>query len=120
MLKYFAVSDIHSYYQPLLDALAQKGFNLKDNNHKLIVCGDAFDRGDDTVKVFEFLKELANANRLIYIQGNHEDLLFDCLYEISLGKTPGSHHFHNQTTKTICQFCGENEWIVYTPPRAVF
>ena len=113
--KWFAVSDIHSYYEPLINSLINKGFDLNDESMGLIVCGDAFDRGDDTVKVFEFLKSLASQDRLVYIRGNHEDLLDDCLYEISLGRTPGSHHFSNGTVKTICMICGECEWIVYNP-----
>ena len=115
MVKYFAVSDIHSFYSPLIESLTSRGFDFDSEDHKLIVCGDAFDRGDDTVEVFEFLKEMKAKNKLIYITGNHEDLLFECMYEISLGKTPGSHHFSNGTVKSICQFCGENEWIVYSP-----
>ena len=116
MVKYFCVSDIHSFYAPLIKELEDKGFNINDNNHKLIICGDAFDRGDDSVKVFEFLKQLNTEDRLIYIRGNHEDLLFDCVDELMQGKTPGSHHFHNGTVKTICMLCGENEWIAYCPP----
>lgn len=114
-IKYFCVSDIHSFYTPLMKALEDKGFDINDDTHKLIICGDAFDRGDETVKVFDFMKLLKSKNRLIYIRGNHEDLLDDCLYEISLGKTPGSHHFSNGTVKTICMICQESEWIVYNP-----
>ena len=115
MLKYFAVSDIHSFYTPLMTALSEKGFELDNKEHILIVCGDAFDRGDETIQVFEFLKQMKEQDRLVYITGNHEDLLFECMTEISYGKTPGSHHFSNGTVKTICQFTGENEWIVYRP-----
>lgn len=115
MKKYFCVSDIHSFYQPLMDALLRKGFESDNMDHKLIVCGDAFDRGDDTVKVFEFLKLLKEQDRLVYIRGNHEDLLFDCLHDMLTGRTPGSHHFHNKTVKTVCELCGQNEWIAYAP-----
>ena len=56
MIKYFCVSDVHSFYNELINALNSKNFDINNNEHKLILCGDAFDRGDDTVKVFEFLK----------------------------------------------------------------
>lgn len=116
MIKYFCVSDIHSFYQPLIDALNSKGFELDNKAHKIILCGDAFDRGDDTIKVFEFLKKLKEQNRLIYIMGNHEELLFDCYADICKGYTPGSHHFHNGTVKTISMICGEvNDYHVYWP-----
>ena len=114
-VKYFCVSDIHSYYQPLLSALSEKGFDIDNPNHKLIICGDAFDRGDDTVKVFQLMKRLQEQNRLIYILGNHEELLFDCVKELLEGKTPSTHHFHNKTVKTVCMLCGENEWLAYIP-----
>ena len=113
--KYFCVSDIHSYYTPLLTALSDKKFDIDNKQHILIVCGDAFDRGDDTLKVYEFMKKLHTEDRLIYIKGNHEELFFDCLQDMLSSKTPGSHHFHNKTVKTICQLCEQNEWIAYAP-----
>lgn len=119
MKKYFCVSDIHSYFTELTQALDKKGFEMTDPEHVLIVCGDAFDRGDETVEVFEFLKYMQEHNRLIYISGNHEDLLFDCIKEIANGRTPGSHHFSNGTVKTICMLCGECEWIVYHPDNSM-
>ncbi len=113
MTKWFVTSDIHSYFDVFHAALLEKGFDVSNPAHKLIVCGDLFDRGDRTVQLFEFAKSLGD--RFTYIRGNHEDLLFDCMDEIRAGKVPSSHHFHNGTVKTICQFCGENEWIVYDP-----
>lgn len=113
--KYFVVSDVHSYMTELMKALNEKGFEKDNSNHILCVCGDLFDRGDETVKLFEFIKELNAQDRLIYIRGNHEDLLFDCVKEIRRGDLPGYHHFRNGTVKTICQFCGQCEWIVYDP-----
>ncbi len=112
-MKYFVVSDVHSYFKELMDALNEKGFDVDNKEHILCVCGDLFDRGDETVQLFEFVKDLNAQGRLIYVRGNHEDLLFDCLNELKNGYTPSYHHFHNGTVKTICQFCGQNEWIMY-------
>lgn len=115
MSKYFVVSDVHSFFYELMEALDEKGFEKDNPEHKLCICGDLFDRGNETVQVFEFVKELQKKSRLIYVRGNHEDLLFDCMNEIKCGRIPSLHHLHNQTVKTICQFCGENEWIIYDP-----
>jgi serine/threonine protein phosphatase 1 len=112
-MKYFVVSDVHSFFKELMDALNEKGFEIDNKEHKLVVCGDLFDRGDETVQLFEFVKELQNQDRLIYIRGNHEDLLVDCVQEIRTGRIPRNHHFHNGTVKTICMLCGQNEWIMY-------
>lgn len=42
--------------------------------------------------------------------------MFDCYADICKGYTPGSHHFHNGTVKTISMICGEvNDYHVYWP-----
>lgn len=112
---YFVSSDIHSAYTIWMNALKNAGFNKNKYSHKVVVCGDLFDRMDETVQCFEFVQELQKQGRLIYIRGNHEDLLIDCVDEIRAGRVPSSHHFSNGTVKTICQFCGQNEWIIYDP-----
>lgn len=113
MKKIFVTSDVHSYFDIFYAALLAMGFDIDNPEHILALCGDLFDRGDQTVELFEFVKSLGD--RFIYVRGNHEDLLFDCIAEIRSGRVPSSHHFHNGTVKTICQFCGQNEWIVYDP-----
>jgi serine/threonine protein phosphatase 1 len=113
MVKYFVTSDIHSFFDVFYQELLNNGFEIDNPDHKLILCGDLFDRGDQTVELFEFIKSLGD--RVIYVKGNHESLLEDCMSEIYAGRVPSSHHFHNGTVKTICQFCGENEWILYDP-----
>lgn len=114
MKKYFVVSDVHSFFSELIDALDEKCFEKDNPDHILCVCGDLFDRGDKTVELFEFVKELQGQNRLIYIRGNHEDLLFRCVDEIVTGHLPGYHHFTNGTVKTVCQFCGiSSEYKIY-------
>ena len=113
--KYFVTSDVHSFLDELMVALTEKGFEKDNLDHILCICGDLFDRGDKTVELFEFVKNLQEQDRLIYVTGNHESLLFDCMSEIYKGRVPGGHHFSNGTVKTICQFCGQNEWIIYDP-----
>lgn len=113
MSKWFVGSDIHSFFDIFYAELLNKGFEIHNPEHKLIICGDLMDRGDQTVQLFEFVKNLGD--RCVYIFGNHEDLLKDCVAEIYAGRIPSSHHFHNGTVKTICQFCGQSEWIVYDP-----
>ena len=113
--KWFVTSDVHSFLDELMVALNEKGFEKDNPDHILCICGDLFDRGNQTRELFEFVKELQEQDRLIYVAGNHESLLFDCMEEIYRGQVPSSHHFHNGTVKTICQFCGQSEWIIYDP-----
>lgn len=117
MVKWFVSSDIHSFFDIFYAELLKQGFEIDNPEHKVIICGDLMDRGDQTVKLFDFIKSLHSHNRLIYVRGNHESLLFDCMHEITCGRLPGYHHFSNGTIKTICQFCGENEWIIYDPTQ---
>ena len=52
MKKYFIMTDIHSFYSIMLNTLNTNGFNVNDNEHYLIVCGDLFDRGDESKQLF--------------------------------------------------------------------
>ena len=115
MKKFFVTSDVHSFFDELVVALNEKGFDKNNKDHILCICGDLFDRGPKSRDLFEFVKELQTQDRLIYITGNHESLLFDCMSEIYNGRIPGRHHFSNGTISTICQFCDQNEWIIYDP-----
>lgn len=99
--KNFVVSDIHSFYTPLIEELKNQGFDLNNRKHRLIVCGDLFDRGNESLQTYEFIKSLPK-NRRILIRGNHEYLLRDCLKK----DFPSDYDFHNGTVKTICQFAG--------------
>ena len=106
--KNFVISDIHSFYTPLITALNEAGFDKDNPKHRLIVCGDIFDRGDESIEVYNFIKSLPKDRRIL-IRGNHEYLLKYCL-----GKgIPAPYDFTNGTVNTICTFNGrkglENE-----------
>lgn len=108
--KYFVVSDVHNGYTPLKIALTQKGFDIKNKNHHLIVCGDAFDRLNEARAVLKFLQELKKLNRLILLKGNHDYLMWDCLREINeYGVPKGYHHYSNGTVGTIAQFANDTD-----------
>ena len=114
-MRYFVVSDVHSFYDELMYALNSKGFDKKNPQHKLIVCGDLFDRGEQVIEVFEFVKELQAQDRLIYIRGNHEDLLKECVNELAMGEYPSYHHFSNGTVNTIAEFCDFDYLFIEDP-----
>ena len=94
MPKLFVTSDIHSAYTPLKKALDEKGFDPKNEDHWLVVCGDAFDRMDESEKVLHFLMSL---ERKILVKGNH-CILFQVLCE---RKYPHYHDYSNGTAKTV-------------------
>lgn len=109
-MKLFAMSDIHSFYEPMVTALEKNGFEINNKDHHLVVCGDLFDRGPDAIKVFEFVKRLANEGRFHYVCGNHEELLFECLNEVHGHIGMSSHHVSNGTFDTIMQLTGVGKY----------
>ena len=106
-MKYFIVSDIHSFCSELKSALWKAGFNKRNKDHTLIVCGDVFDRGSETVELYKFLTSIPK-KRCILIKGNHE-LLYEELLEKSF---PESHDFSNHTVDTFCQIAGYSPEIL--------
>ena len=103
MKKYFIVSDVHSFYTPLMETLNNNGFDLENEEHILVVNGDLFDRGDESKLLLDFVKSLED--RFIYVRGNHEDLLTDLYVDIMSNKPISSHHYSNGTVKTITDLC---------------
>lgn len=116
MQKIFVTSDTHSFYDEMMEALKKQGFDIKNKSHYLAICGDLFDRGPKSKEILQFVQFLGD--RFIYIRGNHEDLLMNCVRDIAAGKTIGSHHFSNGTVKTIEQLCGLKENELWYPRRS--
>ena len=102
---YFVVSDVHSFWDPFEAALTASGFEKDNKNHKLIVCGDMFDRGPDSLKCWNFIKQMYDNHRLVYVRGNHEDLLEQCLFELKTAGLENGCHISNGTLRTVADFC---------------
>lgn len=104
-MKYFVTSDIHSFIDPFFTGLVNSGFDNYNPQHILVICGDAFDRGKEAVRLYKYLKELHSKGRLIYIRGNHEDLLFECVKELKeLDGCAQTYHYSNGTVDSVVQF----------------
>lgn len=73
-MKLFIISDIHGFYDEMIDSLKNADFDKDNLNHYLICLGDYFDRGKYPVEVMRYLR---NLDRKILIRGNHEELLED-------------------------------------------
>ena len=102
MKKYFVISDIHGFYSSMKKNLFKAGFRKTNSNHVLIICGDLFDRGQESKKIFDFVTSLPKS-RVILIRGNHEDLL----EELVNRGYPKYHDIHNKTIDTIYQVVDE-------------
>lgn len=93
-MKIFAVSDVHSFFTIMHDALKEKGFEENNPDHLLVICGDVFDRGPESVKMYEYLSTLKN---VVLVRGNHEDLLMEMLDR----RYGLSHDYSNGTIRTV-------------------
>ena len=101
-MKYYVISDIHGFYDEMIDALTEKGYFSDTEPHKLIICGDLLDRGNQVNELCGFVIELLKRDEIILIKGNHEDLLIDLAEEIYkyLPNPQSTFHGTNGTFKT--------------------
>ena len=97
MPKFFCCSDIHSAYTPWMKALEEAGFDENNDSHKIILCGDLFDRMDESLQAYDFVDNMINKDKLIYILGNHESLMTECIER----GYPVRHDWSNGTAKSI-------------------
>ena len=122
-MKYYVVADPHGYYTYLEQTLRVKGFFEDKEPHKLIICGDLFDRGGEAKKMQEFVLDLLRKDQIILIRGNHEDLAIEFVKNawryIQWG-LKSSHHYSNGTVDTFCQLIDMNLYdMAIFPSKAV-
>ncbi len=107
MKTYFVTSDIHSFYDSLKSALRKAGFRKTNPDHILVVCGDVFDRGKQTMEVYDFIRSIPKKRRVM-IKGNHEYLFEDLLDKAY----PDRWDFSNGTVRTFCAIAGVDEALM--------
>lgn len=122
-MKYYVVADIHSFYTELETALKEKGFFEDTTPHKLVICGDLFDRGEESVKVQQFIIDLMEKDEVVLIKGNHEDMLLEMVRNankwFNLPNIAYSHHWHNRLVKTILHLTGLDYFDLNNPTKMV-
>ena len=106
---WYIVSDIHSFATELKLALTSAGFDRNDPTKGLVVIGDVFDRGDETIELYKFLSSIPK-KRCILIRGNHE-YLFAALLKKSYYE---SYDISNGTVDTFCQIAHRDIEDLYT------
>lgn len=102
-MKYYVVADTHGYYTKTREALERVGYFAQQGLRKLVLCGDAMDRGEETLLMQAFLMEELQSDRLIFVRGNHEDLLASMLSDLALGRPLQDEHISNGTFQTALQ-----------------
>lgn len=103
-MRYYVAADVHGFYTELYKALEDAGYFSDPGPHRLILLGDIFDRGQEAVKMQEFILRLMDQEDVILIRGNHEDL-FSEMVTVDEG-LPVRHHVSNGTYGTALQLTG--------------
>lgn len=119
-MKYYVVADTRGYYTALKKALEEKGFFEDTTPHKLVICGDLFDRGSEARVLQDFIVDLLNKDEVIIIRGNHEDLTIEFVRNIHKWMAPavtGTHHWNNGTVDAVLQLTGMELTDVYLHPN---
>lgn len=95
MKKYFVFSDVHGFFDELVEALSKAEFDINNPDHIIVSCGDLLDRGSKPLQCLKFVNGLP-AERKILIRGNHEDLM----EEMIARRESKQHDWHNGTIQT--------------------
>ena len=119
--KLFIVSDVHGFYTELKDSLEEAGYDEKNDNHLLIVCGDIFDRGRENVEVYKYLKKISDDGKAMVLKGNHDQMFINYLDGTSI--TPFN-YIYNGTDETLADFLHETapfeSWNILTNNEATW
>ena len=105
-MRYYVTADVHGYFDELKKALAEQGYFTDTAPHKLVICGDLYDRGKQASALQAFILDLMEKEEIILIRGNHEDLALDLLQGWYDGSYLKYHHHSNGTIDTVCQLTG--------------
>lgn len=102
MQKYFVVTDVHSYYDEMIEALNKAGYDKTNTEHIFVSCGDLFDRGPKSKECLDYVLSIPKERRIL-IKGNHEENLI----ELIKGKRGfDESDRHNGTYRTMRHLCG--------------
>ncbi len=102
-MKYYVTADIHGFFDEFCSALDNAGYYKDTEPHKLVICGDLFDRGQQALKLQKFILSLLENDDVILIKGNHENLTLNLLSGWNQKSYLQSHHFTNGTLDTVLQ-----------------
>lgn len=115
-MKYFVSADVHGFYDEWITALNEKQFDINNPDHKIIVCGDLFDRGSQPKEVQSFVLDLTQKDKIILVKGNHEDLALELIenYANYIFRIRDTHHYSNGTFQTFLDLTGISHYEAVT------
>lgn len=94
-IKYFALSDIHGR-SVKIDDFINKGFDLNNSNHYIILLGDYFDRNPLNLLVLRFIEKYSKllGPRFITLMGNHDEFVLNFIDHIEANCQAGDKLTH--------------------------
>lgn len=98
LTRYVFVSDVHGRFDKLTKALA--GVNFNKDTDTLVVLGDSFDRGSQSLEVLNYIMSCPNR---ILIWGNHDFRLRELI--LRNGEGVSSADYSNGVLETMQSFC---------------
>ena len=69
-MKYFIFSDVHGFYDELMLALNNAGFDKDNPEHIIISLGDLLDRGPKPLQCLQFVNSIPNTSFWYFISRN--------------------------------------------------
>lgn len=118
MKKFYILSDEHGNLKAVQEGLKKAGYDENNKDHFLISAGDCFDRGDESLELYQYYKRLCDENKMIVCYGNHNEFLIDFLKCQNIHKC----HFNyvnNGLRYTIDSFLGQTcAWDTFVLFRA--
>lgn len=121
-MKYYVVADVHGFFDLMVKALTEKGYFEEKEPHKLVICGDLFDRGSEAKEMEKFVVDLLEKDEIILIRGNHEDLMLDLVNRLDEYVERGiehTHHYRNRTVKTLMDLAECSLGRIKQQPREI-
>lgn len=97
----FVVADVHSFFNEMCTALDDAGFDINNDDHIFVSCGDLLDRGPYPAECLYFVNSLPDHRKKL-ILGNHEELMLKAIYSGSFT----SADIHNGTAETVYKLTG--------------
>ena len=105
MKKYFIVSDVHGFYDEMIEALQKAGWEDDNPDHIFVSLGDLLDRGSKPLECLQFVNKLP-PDRKILILGNHELLMDELIHR----GVPQMTDRYNGTFESICKILNIDEF----------
>lgn len=110
-IELFVIGDIHGLYDDLEKLLKQKGFYIEDNcifgqteNQKVLFVGDIIDRGYESIKILDLVKNSIQYQNHYMVLGNHEQKLINTYEQLINGEKTTLFLSSEAVTRTFHEF----------------